>query len=314
MTFTNMVYSEFDSTPANVLADIRTVLTSCASVSRPNSGSEPDAYKITTTDGADMVFDLNDSAVTSTMLTIGAFKNYDGTTFTDKLVRYLNWRPSGGATTNPIHCVVSVSKEHVFIGIEGPRAPETGAVSTLYGSYRSYFAMSAVTKYHAGDVATAVCVGQNHTGGTTSTVVNGSHKSHITRNYGNTQSWEPGLLQTLAFPMAGATQAGLNVVRTAIGDGNFYLSPYVFFGDAGGIRGRLKAFHHAGFTVPDVFEAGSSPVGSTVTYDGQLYKLIGVNKSETNTIQVIQWSGFGGSVNNNGTLSWASPVVAIPCT
>jgi hypothetical protein len=313
MTFTNMVYSEFDSTPANVLADIRTVLLSCASVSRPNAATEPDCYKITTTDGADMVFDLNDAAVDAQKMTIAVYKSYDGTTFVDKHQKYLNWRPSGGATTNPIHVIVSVSKEHVFIGVEGPRGPETGAVGSQ-GSYRSYFAMSALTEYHAGDTPTAVVIGQNSLYNVLPSFVLSSHRSYITRNYDNTLSWEPGVVTPLSFAVAGMVGA-VNVQRASIGDGKFHLSPYVFFGDVGGDRGRLKAFHFAGFTQPDIIaDAPVTPVGAKTTHDSQLYKFIAVNKGEGAVSQFSYWGPFGAALNSGPTNFNSSVIVAVPCT
>lgn len=314
MTFTDMVYSEFDSTPATLLADIRAVLITCASVSRPNAGAEPDTYKITTTDGADMVFDLNDAAVDAQKMTIGVYKSYDGATFVDKTQKYLNWRPTGGATTNPIHVVVSVSKEHVFIGVEGPRGPETGAVGSQ-GSYRSYFAMSALIKYHAGDIATAVVMGQNGNYNALPSFVNGSHKAYITRNYGDTQSWEPGILCPLSFAAVGAI-GGINVQRASVGDGKYHLSPYVFWGESGGDRGRLKAFHFAGFNQPDLLaDAPVPPVGAATMHDdGQLYKFIAVNKGEGAVSQFYYWGPFGLSLNSSSANFNSSIIVAVPCT
>jgi hypothetical protein len=315
MTFTNMYYAEFDTTQANLLADLRTHILSSASWARPNAGSKPDTYKATTTRGADMVFDLSDAAITVNNLTIGVWRSYDGTTFVDKINRYLWWRNSGGATTNVLHCVVSVSKEHVYISVEGPRSTEASPETANLGSTRTAFFMCDMVPYHAGDTTPTIFCGGHVISNSTSTSLNPGPLGNLRRDYANVLSWPVCRLVTLTFPVCntlGNSDHSFNSQRLAVGDGKYYLYPYVCVADVDGLRGRLAAFFYAGMTANGLgtAEVNSPALGSKVTYDGQLYKLLAPTRAGNAGINT--WNQFG-YVANSGSAQY-NLAVAVPCT
>lgn len=307
----NLAYSEFNTTQANLLADLRTAILASAAWSRPNAASKPSTYKCTTTRGADMVFDLEDAAISTFAMTIGVWKSYDGVTFTDKTQRYLYWRNSGGASTNILHCIVSVSKEHVYISVEGPRAAEAGTENGTAGSARQNFFMCDLVPYHAADTNPVVFAG-----GTTNAALGASSPQanmigHLSRDYSNTISWSQGYLATLTTPAANAA-VSLNYNNACAIDGNYYVYPYVYIGSSHGIRGRLATFFFAGFSAPDQvnYDTAGPPVGSKITYDGQVYKILYGNKTTVNS--GATYNQFGYTNNNNTGASYIA--IAVPST
>lgn len=270
-------------------------------------------YKATTTRGADMIVDLNDTTAQSFFnLNMAAWRAHDGTTGTDRLARYLYWRTNatGAAITNPLHCVVSAGKEHLYISVEGPRGPESGAVSTTLGSYRNYFVLSDLVPYDVADTTPVVFCGGNPFAGLGSSFANGSHLGHVSRNRANTASWDPGRLVTLDWPRVNNSITPTTQRYTA--DGNYYLSPYVFASDADGWRGRLNKFFFGGYTHTTF--ADNVPVammGTTVTYGGSTYKLLGVDKGAGSQ---QSWNQFGANSNDSSSFPFSSVVVAIPTT
>lgn len=303
-------YVEFETTQANLLADLRTQILTSTAWARPNAGSRPDLYKATTTRGADMIFDLSDAAIGVNNLNMAVWRAHDGTTGTDKTVRYLHWRQTGGATTNTLNCVVSISKEHVFISIEGPRPSQSGPVSANYGSPRRYFFMNDLVPYHGNDTTPVVVAGGSPFNSGSSLVAQSNYNVHVSRNWANSASWAPAKLLTLDFPAA-YDAATLNVTRQTSADSKHYLAPYVVFGDESGMRGRLASFFFAGYNVADTLELAVPPVGTRVQYQGQWYKLLAVSKGTD--VSGPYWDQFGSASNTTATTFHRSPVVAIPC-
>lgn len=306
----NLVYAEFDTTQTNLLADLRTNILASAAWTRPNAAGKPDTYKCTTTRGADMVFDLTDSAILTYMLTIGVWRSYDGTVFADKTQRYLWWRNGGGAASNPLHVVLSCSKEHMFFSIEGPRATETGAENSTTGGTRQSFFMCDLVPYHDADLTPAIFAGGQMTNAFAADI-NLSPYGHVSRGaQAPFAPWGVGRLLTLAWP-TNATGLSHNVQRQTL-DGNYYLAPYVVASDADGIRGRLATFFNAGYVAPDLqpMDAPNAPpLGSKVTYDGQLYKMVATTRtSQSSSV----WNQFGGVTNGSG--SPRAIAVAVPST
>lgn len=314
-----LAYTEFDSTPTNILADLRTAITASTDWTRPNSGSEPDTYKATTTRGAEMVFDLADAAVTNEKLQIGVYTSYDGTTFGSKTTKYLYFRysTSGASSSQPLHCVVSASKEHIFVGIEGPRGGETGAVSTS-GGMKGYFFMTDLVPYHAADTDSVVVSGASQMAASPGGSLTNSLPVHISRDYANTSDWAAGRLASLEFPSVSLASQSNNrpqvtFPRDCAIDGKFYLAPYVVFEDAAGIRGRLNRIFYAGVNYTETISAGTAPVGSTVTYGGLTYILYAVSKSDGGQGSTNYWGPLGFAFNSSSFASTSiSPVVAIP--
>jgi hypothetical protein len=110
-----VTFAQFDTTPAGAVAAIKAAILASTDWSNPAG----DRVICTTTRGAAMVVDLADAAASVATLQFGVYRT---TGLADKIIRYLRWRVSGGATSDPLHCAVSAGKDHLFITVEGPRA------------------------------------------------------------------------------------------------------------------------------------------------------------------------------------------------
>jgi hypothetical protein len=272
--------------------------------------SASEILKAMTTRGAAMILDLTDGFAESHNLNMAVWQSHDGTTGSGRSPRWLYWRSAAGVLNQQLHVIVSASKEHLFISVEGPRANEIGATSATLGSLRSYFFFDDVIPYHATDTTPVVFAGGAVTDNATASAANNSHQGNFSRNLANLASWSVAKLLTLDFPSVNSTET-IQITRLASGDGKYYLSPYVCFGDESGLRGRLRSFMHAGFTASDTPEIATPPVNQKITYEGQTYKLLAVSKSDG---AVVVWGQFGSAVNSSGTTFHRSPVVAVPCT
>lgn len=296
------IYSEFDTTPTNAAGDIKAkILTQSDWASLTGTGLTT-AVKATTTRGAQMVVDFNDAAGGSSVrLPLGIYRTHDGTTAVDKLVRYLNARSAGGATTDPWHVCVSASKEHLWVSLEGPRTGEPNGGS----NYRSVFYIGDLLPYFAGDtVATVVMIGHPTTGSFA-----GSQPAVVSRNAANTASWVLANLATLGFLAVTGSSSTLgtqtpNLNPQAAADGNAYLWPFVVVEVSAGLRGRLAYTFCGGGSASGA--AGPDPIvapGQKFTYAGATYiATIGPNGSNA-------YSAFGaGSAGGGNTY----PVVCVP--
>jgi hypothetical protein len=266
----------------------------------------------TTTRGAQMIFDLVDGPVKLTGLSLAAWRTHDGTTGVDRTSRWLYYRTNTTSATwgMPLHVVISASKEHVFVSVEGPRANEVGASSATVGSVRNYFFMDDVVPYHASDTNPIVFAGGMTADSAVASAANNSHQGNFSRNFGNTGSWSVAKALTLDFPSVSSTET-IQVTRQTTADGKYYLSPYVCFGDESGIRGRLASFFHAGYTFSDTPELPTPPLGQKIQYDGKWYKLLAVSKGDASS---ASWSQFGSASNAGATTFYRSPIVAVPTT
>lgn len=307
-----VAYSEFTTTGANLLADLRTAILASSDWTRLNAAGRPDTYSCTTTRGAQMNFDLNDVAPNTQVMTIGVYSSYDGTTLGSKVQRWLYYKrvASGTFATNVYRCWVSVGKEHVFIAIEGPRPGDTGGgQDTANGSYRNYFFMNDLVPYFDAsiDPNPTIVVGGQQNNTIDATGTNLSHKVWVPKNIHNV-AWSSGNLNTLDWPRVGS--ASFYNPQRVSPDGNYYMAPYVLFDDQDGIRGRLASFFFAGLTAnQDIVNRLSAPVNDVVTYAGQKYKLLAVNRTDGNNSNDA-WGAFGEASNRSNLLY--SVVVGVP--
>ena len=277
--------------------------------------TETNILKATTTRGADMIIDLqcgNDAAELN-RLNVRFWRtmpaSYASASVNESVDRFLWWRSSGGSASNVLHVTLSVSKEHLFIAIEGPRMNESNPMSTSYGSPKNYIFFSDVIPYAASDtVPFIVGGGSGVTTNAGAATLQGSHEVDILRNFVNTASWQPGRLGTVQFPSAQGTDT-VWLQRDCTIDGKTYLLPYVLFSNSEGIRGRLTRFFCAGTNAPSALTDSGDPAGSKVSFDGVTYKLIAVNKSENS---YPSWGPFGAAGNNSSTGLYRSMVVAVP--
>jgi len=306
-------YTEFTCLGQDLLANLQTAILASSDWTRPNPATLPNLYKGVTTRGAQMCVDLNDAAITTSLLTLGVYRTHDGTTGVDKITRYIPTKrtTTGSLAQNYYRGVVSVGKEHLFISLEGPRPGEVNTDSTSYGSIRSYFFMNDIIPYHPSSIDTvpAVAVGGWLVNSTTSAFSNQNHNTVSSRNPANTGSWSPGKLTSLTFPLSNWSDSiGVNWTGP---DGDLYLGPYVLFDDYSGIRGRLASFFYAGFNTVSTYETAPNAGNQLITYQGKQYKLLNVTKSDGNA---QMWGQFGANPTNSGADSSRSVIVAVPVT
>lgn len=271
------------------------------------SGNE--LYKATTTRGAQMVVDLMDSHVTATSMALNCaiYQTHDGTTGGPKVQRYLYFRHNAGAASHPLHVTLSVGKEHFFLAVEGPRASEPGAPSTV-GAHRSYIFLSDLVPYDVGDTIPTVFAGGSGTNANVNSFGQLDHEGAVSKSLSGAGSWSPARLATLEFPKIGFTE-GVSYQRQREVDGMFILAPYVVFHNDSGMRGRLSSFFYAGLNMTDTPDAPLPPVGSKIEYQGAWYKLVAVNRSDGNRNVFAQF----GAASQGASTSGRSPVVAVPC-
>lgn len=261
------------------------------------------------TSGAALIIDLQADLYATHYLGLAFYRDWSGTApggWVDREPGYLYWKAQGGTTTMPVHCTVSAGKDHLFIAVEGPRAWEANTTSTTYGSVKNYVFLSEVTRYHANDTTPCAVAGATSTNTATAAVTANSHQVAISRDSANTQSWSVGRLTTLTFPTLYSTdEVPGNRVCTI--DGQTYLLPYVLFSQSEGIRGRLSRLFYANTNAPSPSTDYPDPVNTLVTFDGVVYKLVPVNKSDGT---VNSWGPFGSI--NQGTAVTRSFLVAVP--
>jgi hypothetical protein len=301
---TNYFY-QFDSTPANVVADIKT------NILLSSDWSNPAGQRVlcTTTRGADMCVDLADSAATATGMTLAAYRTSG---LADKTNRYIAWRGSGGATSDTVHVMLSVGKEHLFIAVEGPRAGETNAVSATNGSCRQPFFIGDIVPYFAADtVATVLLIGQT----VSATSIYGTGKCHVGRNQANSSSWVQAKLATLCFPACDLTSSTVSWLSAnhLASDGNTYLWPYVVIEDTAGMRGRVsKCFFlggNGGIAGSDGFD-NFTPTFAKYTIGSETFIAIPPQRGGALITPNVTRTAFGSS--NNSTAADMGPLIAVP--
>lgn len=304
-----ITYTEGRSLASNLLADLNTAILANADWTRPNSGSRPTTYKCTTTRGADMVIDLADAAITTSRLQVAAYTSYDGTTLGDKTpgtnLAHFKGASSGTTATNWVYWTLSLSKEHFFLMVEGPRGMDANADSASVGSTRSAIFMCDLVPYFDSGTDPDPEIIVDFQSANDSAYSNNAHKCRVSHLTDGTP-WGSGLLTTLEFPAAGyapvANRFGL--------DGNRYLAPYVYFDDVEGLRGRLSSLFYAGTNVNgDGSPLSLPPVGSHVDYGGIRYKLLAIHKGGSNNVEVF--SALGNAGTSSG-VPFYSPIVAVP--
>jgi hypothetical protein len=406
MTFTNMTYSEFDSTQQTLLHDIRQAILASASWTQPlnvttplttvNGNAGAGATNITlaaapgsvgivvgsvirlgadggagteyrtvtningnqitvaattyahntgenvyvgnellacqTTRGANLIVDLNSNHWSQTngqQLNVtfwgahtGAFNSGGSNPLGPGIgsapaSRFVPWRNgASSAASDPVHVIVSASKEHLYVSLEGPRAAEAHPDSATYGSQRNYLLMCDLVPYFAGDTQACAYAWASPAGSGVGDGLgyNGSQIGFLTLNEAGNGWWGQCRLASLCLPAVGSVGSSQNVQRAASEDSNWYLFPYVAFSDLDGMRGRLAAFFFAGYAQPDFGDAAipTPPIGSKITYNGQLYKLLPVSKSSSNSNP--RWGPLGIAMNAPNQSPNCSVVVAVPCT
>lgn len=304
-------FATFDSTPANLVADLRAQILNSTDWSRPNAATYPNLVKATTTAGAQMAIQLDDAAATSKQMQMGVYRTHDGTTGVDKITRYLMWRhDTAGATSDPVHCAVSAGKEHLYFSIEGPRAGESSPEAAGIGSYRQGFFIGAITPYFAADtVAAVVCIS------IASSLGYSSSDAYVSRNQADNASWAVARLGSICAPVGigSAATTRINALQPYASDDSRYLWPYVVVEDDAGLRGRIAKLHFAGYNFDGSLSTILDPVPVSwgkVSYDGDTYILQAPNRACS--ISQSAYQAFGQIDNANTGQYLYSPIIAVP--
>ena len=311
-----LVYSEFDTTVANLVADLKAKILLSSDYSNPTG----QVVKATTPLGAQIVCDLIGGGSPGTAgFTPTFWRLWTGTpgAGTDQLSgRWLYWKRTGtGSTANPLHCRVAAGPTLLYIEIEGPRAAEAGADSTTWGSQRQCVCVAQLTPYFAGDTTPAVVVmgststiGFNQT--TSASVV--SQLCHVSRDQANASSWVEARPFTLAQPQT--LQALPWTTPSLASDGNVYLAPWVIYESVAGMRGRLTDVFYAGWqNAPSHNSADYLSMlqsGDIVTYGGNSHKITMPYKSDGTSSGHVGGS-FGMPYNWDGPRQTHGPLLAV---
>lgn len=305
-------YSVFDTTPANLVADLKTKILLSSDWSNPSGN----VVKCTTPLGATMAIDLAGAAAVNTQTwTPYIYRTYATSSGVDQLTGYgitFKAQNTGTTTTIPLHVTLSAGNTLLYVQIEGPRAGETGA-DTSYGSIRQTIALSQITPYFAGDAVPQVAfMGGSHNPIADSVPVNfQSTYSRVGQNMAQTTPWVTAHLMALCFPQD--AQQWATVMPNRGSDGSFYLSPYVVFEHLAGLRGRLTDVFFAGANrsvqAGDLFYQAHT-VGDVLTIGGNTYTVIAPYRG----VQTNSWNEGGafGYYTNAGISDWGrSPLVAV---
>lgn len=289
------VLSFFDTTSANIVADLK------AKILLSSDWSNPSGNRVvcTTTRGADMVVDLADAAAQPHQMQLGVYRT---AALADKIVRYIIWRQSGGSSTNPLHVTVSVGKEHLWITIEGPRAGEPNAVLSTSGSYRGVLYLGDLIPYFSNDTVPAVVLVAMQTSGDVTPA-----QCRVSRNRSNSVSWEHAKICSFEPPHdEPASTSVYNVTRLASNNSKMYLFPFVLFEDVDGLRGRLNKIYNMGFAIARATSGEPSPaIFSRVSYDGETFILLPTSRP----VSLTTPTGFG---TTGSTIIDGNTVVAVP--
>jgi len=250
-----------------------------------------------------MVVDLADAAATATKLQFGVYRT---AALADKIIRYLQWRSTGGATTDTLHCIVSAGKEHLFITVEGPRAGEVNPFDANYGSHRPAFFLCDLLPYFTADTVPAVVCGGPTNAGVPSSA--SAVTVHVSRNAANAASWVPALLETLQAGRGAPSQTPARYGGQSLSASALVVRPYVVFEDAAGMRGRLSSIFNMGWNAA----AGSGDVAaqtfSRITVGSATYVGLVVNKRIASTVTQSPFAETG----PNTDAEFTSPVIAVP--
>jgi|SRR5215467_2542865 len=303
-------YGEFDSTPANIVADLKARILNSTNWANISGGSG-NVMSATTVDGAQMVVDLADAGATSRQIQMGIYRTYTAGAGTDKLTRYLCWHTITGSTADLLHATLSVGQDHLFFYIEGPRGGEPNADDATWGSARQCFFIGRLVPYFTGEPNPVVVSLANN--------VSLSSQSqplvYVSRNRANTSSWVPARMGTLTIPNAQTNAPWFSANRIAAGDSNTYLWPYVVIEEAAGLRGRLAKAFFAGLWAPG--SAIGTPqdfppqVYQRLVYNAENYIIVLPHRCTTTTFQ--SRSAFGWADNSStGEPGMASPAIAVP--
>lgn len=268
--------------------------------------------KTTTDDGAQIVLQIVD--FTNQYLMYRMFRTHTGasllaTAYTDPTPwRYIYYNSAAQGTTTKVYGVLSLSSNHIFLSLEGPRANESGAFSTLHGSLRNYMFASSVLRYRNTDATPCVAAWGVSAADSNPQMVDQLWRGEVSRNVGNTLSWTMCRFPTVTMPHF-ASNAATNFDSYSAVDNKTYVWPYLVVEEGDGLRGRLANFFFIGINRTTY---GIDPVdnpGQFITVGNVVYKTLAVAKGDGSN---AAGGGFGAYIGTGTDGVYGSAIVAIP--
>jgi hypothetical protein len=304
MAFT---YQEFTSTPATIIADLKTKIVLSSNWTVPTGN----VVQCTAANGATMALDLTGGgAADNQRIRTMAYRLFSGGVGTNGVQRSLYWNRVAPASSATLRVRVFAGNTLLYIEIEGPRAGEAGADSTTFGSYRQSIWLAQITPYHGADTIPCVAFGGTSSYHGYESIVGTAPNSqvvYVSRNQGDTSSWVTARIMTLTVPAWQINAQAYNY-RALASDGTQFLLPWVVFEDSAGIRGRLTDMFYAGWSASDdTAVVGTIADSQTITYGGNTYRVT----TPWRTDQTGSANSFGSfGVVANASVSVRSPLVA----
>jgi hypothetical protein len=309
MAFT---YQVFDSLPSTLVADLKAKILLSSDYSNPSGN----VVKATTPLGATIAIDLTGSgAPTVQAWQPLVWRTYATSSGTDQLpAGYTLWWKavtSGALGTVPLHVTLYAGNTLLYVSIEGPRYNESFADGTM-GSLKQSIFISQLTPYHVADTTPTVVFGGSNSfpGYSSATGAPQSIFARVGQNQAANAPWVGASLSALHFPSDMSTYTSGWTPRAS--DGSNYLSPYVVFEQAAGIRGRLTDLYFAGVNrsnnVADQ-ALGAAP-GEVMTIGSNSYRIEAPYRTSGNNNAVGALGAFYNAGNANGDYG-RSPLVAV---
>ena len=305
-------YRYITNVAGNVITVDSTVGVALTAVNGIPVVGEVNLVKSTTTRGAEIVLDLAGTNRATNYLEYHMYVTHTGSTYTSgtgmSTKRRVTYSTGGQAAGNTLHVILSISKEHIFFSIEGPRPGETGATNATYGSVRNYMFACDVVPYHDSDDEPCIATWSLSAHDTSPDVGEGIHRGAVSVNSTDTSAWIPCRFPTVTLPHF-ASGAASNVQNLSTIDGNMYMWPYLVVQDDEGLRGRLASFFFVGINRVTVVFDFPSNTGEFFEQDGIVFKTLEVHKGDSTQ---PAGGGFGIFSAASGAGAYYSPVVAVP--
>lgn len=227
-----------------------------------------------TADGAELILDLSEAPVSTRRAGMAFYRTLSGATPTDKrsiFPGYMN-SAAGTVSTLPIHVLVAAGEDFLFFTLSGPRPGEPFAETT---AWTEPVFVGRLLPYDPADTSKPVCAVARGADNSSTTA---TPYSWVSRNAGDTVSWVPAFLGTIAFPISyevSSNPSNLNPFR----DGARFFWPYIVCEVDEGPRGRLKDVFFAGFGARAAGVQYDVP-GRKYTKDGLTYMTVSPTKAQ----------------------------------
>lgn len=256
----------------------------------------------TTPAGTQLVVNLQERMVASaTRQPMAVYRGHAAGVLTDRLSGYLRYHSgtsSGYATTMPIHVLLAVGPDFLYLYAEGPRYGEPGAET--YGQLGSAVAVDTVVPYDDTDTNEPVLVAMGRVDS-----YSYGHDVFVSRDAQDTASWVSARLATMAMPSFNTPNTNIQP-RPTRADGTRFFWPWVVCENENGPRGRLKRIYFA-----SMMGVWDTP-GQRFTHGPLTYMTTHVIKAAGNVTQSSPWSNLGQYQYNSFVPLVLVPVAGTP--